>query len=1090
MATRVDADREFWRGVLLAGGSTTIPRWTLHPVPGVGEHEATVPDDVARAVHRLAQDLSIPLVSVLLAAHAKVLAALSGEQEVTTGYLTKDGGRPLPFRLTTEPGSWRALLLDSHRVASELLSHKDFPVDDLRRELGLPEPSAEIAFDPTGLGGDTTGDVDLTGDTVLWVGASRHGDRLVLRLRYRTDALDAECAARIAGYHLTALALIAADPDGEHGRQSLLSADELRFQLVGLAGPRRDLPDACMHELFEQRVRARPDAVAAVHGDRQWTYQELNSRANRLGRALLARGLRRESVVAVVTERNLDWMAAVLAVFKAGGVYLPIEPHFPADRIAAMLSRAECGIVLTEPGSTGSLDEALESLPDVHKLVIGAACDEDHADDDLGVAVAPDQLAYIYFTSGSTGEPKGAMCEHAGMLNHLYAKIDDLEIANGQVVAQTAPQCFDISLWQLVSALLVGGRTLLVEQDVILDVERFVDKITRGRVSVLQIVPSYLEVVLTYLEQHPRELPDLRCVSVTGEALKKELTQRWFAAEPGIRLVNAYGLTETSDDTNHEVMDRVPDRERVPLGPPVSNVRVYVVDEHLNPVPLGAPGEIVFSGVCVGRGYVNDPDRTKLAFMPDPHHEGARLYRSGDHGRWLPEGKLEFLGRRDTQVKIRGFRIEIGEIENTLLQVPGVRDGAVVVAERAGQSRHLVAFYSGPEPLPVDVLRNRLGASLPEYMVPSAFHWRESLPLTANGKTDKRALAALAGELDAVEEDRHAPGTPTEQRLAAAWAEVLGIPQAQIGRMDHFFDRGGTSLSAVKLAITLNRAVSLKDVTRHPVLADLAALVDGRSDRRSGLLQSLSEPGGAPAGALVCFPYAGGNAVNFQPMAKALRGSGIAVHAVELPGHDVAAESEPFAAMADVVEQVVGEITERGLTGVMLWGHSSGTAFAMETARRLQERGVGVQRVFLGAQLPGDAVERRDAVTELTGQSDSEIAARLSTDRGYTELHELDAQRADHVGAAYRHDCVSAHRYFADLLDTPPAVKLSAPVTVVVATDDPITADYPLHHRDWQFLADHVDLHVLAEGGHYFLRTCPSEAAQAVLHTVELLPSS
>src|SRR5437899_4610510 len=210
-----------------------------------------------------------------------------------------------------------------------------------------------------------------------------------------------------------------------------------------------------------------------------------------------------------------------------------------------------------------------------------------------------------------------------------------------------------------------------------------------ARVAVVQVVPSYLEVVLSYLEQRPRELPDLRCVVVTGEALKKELVQRWFAVKPAIKLVNAYGLTETSDDTNHEIMDSVPRRERVPLGRPINNVRVYVVDEHLSPVPLGAPGELVFSGICVGRGYINDPERTRRAFMADPHREGQRLYRSGDYGRWLPEGKLEFLGRRDTQVKISGFRIEIGEIENTLLRVPGVRDGAVVVIERADQSKHL-----------------------------------------------------------------------------------------------------------------------------------------------------------------------------------------------------------------------------------------------------------------------------------------------------------------------------------------------------------------------------------------------------------------
>jgi acyl-CoA synthetase (AMP-forming)/AMP-acid ligase II len=275
-------------------------------------------------------------------------------------------------------------------------------------------------------------------------------------------------------------------------------------------------------------------------------------------------------------------------------------------------------------------------------------------------------------------------------------------------------------------------------------------------------------------------------------------------------------------------MDRVPDADLVPLGRPVSNVHVYVLDEQLSPVPLGAPGAIAFSGVCVGRGYVNDPERTRQAFMADPHRGGQRLYLGGDYGRWRPDGKLEFLGRMDTQVKISGFRIEIGEIENTLLRVPGVRDGAVVVAGRDGQSKHLVAFYAGPRAVDAGVLRDRLAASLPGYMVPSAFHWREQLPLTANSKIDRKALTALAGELDTAEE-YDAPGTPTERRLAAAWATVLSIPRDQIGRLDDFFDRGGTSLSAVQLAIALDRSVTLKDITAHPVLGDLAGVIDGRS---------------------------------------------------------------------------------------------------------------------------------------------------------------------------------------------------------------------------------------------------------------------
>jgi amino acid adenylation domain-containing protein len=799
-------------------GFTAVPRWTLNPVPGVGEHETAIPAELVAALRRLANDLAVPLSSVLLTAHAKVLGALVGEREVCTGYAARTGA-PLPLRMTLGPRSWREALLETARAESELLAHGGLPPT---------EPLCETVFALAAGGGE------LTEGTALRVSFAEH-DGFALRLRYKTDVLDADCAARIAGYHLTALSLMATDPDAEHARQSLLSGEELRWQIHGLAGPRRELPDALAHELFEKRARAHPDAIAAVHGKRYVTYRELNARANQVARALLARGLAREGVVGVVTERNLDWMTAVLATFKAGGAYLPIEPHFPADRIARTLSRAGCRLVLTERSSTAMLDQALESLSGVEKLLIDAAYAEDHPDGDLGIPIAPDQLAYIYFTSGSTGEPKGAMCEHAGLLNHLFAKIDDLKIGEGDTVAQTAPQCFDISLWQLVSALLAGGRTLIVEQETILDARRFIDKIVEGRVAVVQVVPSYLEVLVSYLAQHPRELKDLRCVSATGEALKKELVQRWFAVQPEIKLVNAYGLTETSDDTNHEIMDRAPRRERVPLGRPINNVHIYVVDEHLSPVPLGAPGEIVFSGVCVGRGYINDPERTQRAFLPDPHRAGQRLYRSGDYGRWLPEGKLEFLGRRDSQVKISGFRIEIGEIENRLLRLPGVREGAVVVTERADRSKQLVAFYCADQPLDPSGMRDQLGASLPTYMVPSAFHWRPTLPVTGNGKTDKKALTALAGELDVAGQGHEGLSTATEHWLAAAWAEVLGLPKDQIGRRDHFFELGGTSLSALRLAIALDRAVSFKDLAAHPILGDQATLIDRRLEARGGV---------------------------------------------------------------------------------------------------------------------------------------------------------------------------------------------------------------------------------------------------------------
>jgi amino acid adenylation domain-containing protein len=804
---------------------TAIPRWTQERQPGQGRIEVAVPEDVRQAVLILSRMLDATPASLWMAAHARVLQALSGETEVTTGW--KDAAGTWPCELDLRLGSWHALVSSARTRQAHARAEQSGPGQASHEPAA---PGYEVVF---GTGHD--GDSGLAEGLVLgvWLRGAAGGE--ALSLRYRRDVLDEDAALRIAGYHLSAVRHLVADPESDPDDVDLVGPEERRVQLEQLAGPERPRPRRRFHELFEERVRQHPERIAAVQDPREWTYAELNARANRLARALLARGLRPEDIVAVVAERDLEWMAAVIGILKAGGAYLPIEPHFPADRIARTLTRAGARVVLTEGGSSTTLDEALEGMPAVTKVLFEDIEAEGHPADDLGMEVRPDQLAYVYFTSGSTGEPKGAMCEHDGMVNHLYAKIEDLGIRPGDVVAQTAPQCFDISLWQLVSALLVGGRTLIVGQDRILDVERFIDTVERGAVAVFQVVPSYLDAVVAYLGGKPRALPHLRCVSATGEALKRELVRRWFDVMPDVKLVNAYGLTETSDDTNHEVMSAAPPGGSVPLGPPIPNVRIHILDERQRLVPLGAPGEIAFSGVCVGRGYINDPERTAQAYSTDPYVDGARLYRAGDYGRWSPDGKLEYLGRRDNQVKISGFRIEIGDIENALLRVPGVRDGAVVVGEgavvgeSAGQSKFLVAFYSGNRPLEVDEIRSGMAARVPGYMVPSAYRWQESLPLTGNGKIDRKALTRMAREVVPEAGTATEALSATEQRLAEAWATVLGLPVGRIGGQDSFFALGGTSLSAVKLAVLLKRAVSIKDIMQTPILADLAALLEASS---------------------------------------------------------------------------------------------------------------------------------------------------------------------------------------------------------------------------------------------------------------------
>ncbi|MGI9624139.1 MAG: alpha/beta fold hydrolase, partial [Acidimicrobiales bacterium] len=458
---------------------------------------------------------------------------------------------------------------------------------------------------------------------------------------------------------------------------------------------------------------------------------------------------------------------------------------------------------------------------------------------------------------------------------------------------------------------------------------------------------------------------------------------------------------------------------------------------------------------------------------------GNRLYRSGDFGRWRPDGKLEFLGRRDAQVKIRGFRIEIGEIENTLALIDGVRQGAVVITGEDDNSKQLVAFYAGAEH-PVDALRDHLGKSLPEYMVPSAFHWQDELPLSDNGKINRRALRDLAAHLESGVVEYQPPVTPTESHLAEMWAGILDMPVGEIGRRDHFFDRGGSSLSAVELVIGLDNAVSLKQVTAAPVLADMARVVDGDSVEEAGLLHRLSPPRGEGSPSLVCFPYAGGNAVNFQAVAQVLRDVQVSMYAVELPGHQLVGFDDDFVSIDEVAERVVAEVSGLSSGPVALWGHSAGSALALEVARRLEEAEREVQAVFIGGQLLGDVSTRRAHLDELTGTSDRKIVASVSAGSGYGDLEGLDATQVGHLGAAIRHDVVASNRYLIDRLENADGARLAAPVVVAAAKDDGAATGLAERYTEWARFSDEVQCRELETGGHFFIRTEPELAASII----------
>ncbi|WP_327341300.1 amino acid adenylation domain-containing protein [Streptomyces europaeiscabiei] len=1068
---------------------TRIPRWVASGGATPAEEGELVvrlpadrnPDGAAAATGPTADAETLRL-----AVLTKVLSAVTAEKTVTVGHVpaAAPDGPVTPHTLTVgiPDGTW-------HDVVAAVAAERDRTAAGHPADPGGTPHDIVLDMRPATAPQDPARSDPLAPDTALRLSWAAHTTRPVLRVQYRTDAVDATYAARLGAYVRTAFEHLTTEPDAAHHLLDLLSDDEREHHLTGLAGEAVPLPDAMFPRLFEARVRAHPHAAAVSRGGTTWDYADLNAAANRVAAALLARGLRSEDVVAVVMDRTLPWAAAVLGVLKAGGAYLPVRPDFPARRVATQLDRSACRFVLGQESArtliadTAEVSGRARTCLLVDDLLADGLPGDGTDARDPEVEIRPDQLAYVYFTSGSTGAPKGAQCEHAGMVNHLYAKIDSVGLREGDVVSQTASQCFDISLWQLVAPLLVGASARIVDTETQLDPEHFLAELDLARVSVAQLVPSYFEILLGELERRPRDLGVLRSISITGEALKLDPVRRWFAIQPHVQLVNAYGATEVSDDTMHEVLTAPPVRDFVSVGRSLRNVRTYVLDEHGRLAPLGTPGEIVFAGVSVGRGYINDEERTRQAFVTDPYVPGERMYRTGDFGRWLPEGTIEFLGRRDQQVKIRGFRIEIGEIENKLRAATGVRDCVVLAEHTTGTEKSLVAFVAAGQQAEEEALHRHLAALLPAYMVPSPIHRLDALPLNENGKVDKKALAALAQTLGHAQGSKATPENATERWLATEWAEALGVPVERIGRRDDFFALGATSLTAVRLVVKLDRAVSLKQLLTTPVLADLARLIDSggaADDTGHGLLQRLATPAANAVATLVCFPYAGGNAVNFQLLAKRLAEHRVTVLSVEPPARDFTGTAELPQDVAQIARRVHDEV-RRDVTGpVMLWGHCAGTAHALATARLLEASGAELTRVFVGAMLLDPVAALEAETAEVSALSAAEITQRLLAESVYVELDGLKPERADLVGTAYRHDVCTTNAHLLELHADPQAHRVEAPVHVVLAADDPTTARGPERYRDWKVVADRVELHELAEGGHYFTSTRPQETADII----------
>ncbi|MGW3916623.1 amino acid adenylation domain-containing protein, partial [Streptomyces sp. NPDC005070] len=664
-------------------------------------------------------------------------------------------------------------------------------------------------------------------------------------VEYSTDLFDAATVGDIVDRWLRLLRAVVADPGRRIGRVDVLSADELRALLPAVDGRSEELPQSGLTALFERQVRADPAAVAVTSGEVTLTYGELNARANRLAHALIARGVGPERLVALALPRSAELVVAVLAVLKAGAAYVPVDPRYPAARIAHLLRDARPSLLVTT-SRTGELPGA----DPVERLLLDAVDLDGLPDTDPEVPLDPAHPAYVIYTSGSTGDPKGVVVPHRNVVRLFDTTRELFGFCADDVWTLFHSYAFDFSVWELWGPLLHGGRLVVVDHETSRSPHRFLELLAQERVTVLNQTPSAFYQLMRADEEAPgsgRSLA-LRTVVFGGEALEHARLASWYERHPddAPRLVNMYGITETTVHVTYAALDRS-GTAAGEIGAAVPDLRTYVLDAHLRPVPPGVPGELYVAGAGLARGYLNRPGLTAGRFVADPFGPaGTRMYRSGDVVRRCASGSprpeagedsLRFVGRADDQVKVRGFRIELGEIEAALATHPGVAQVAVLARHDRTDDTRLVAYLvPAPDaaPRPAE-LRGHLRERLPEYMVPAAFVTLESLPLTANGKLDRRALPAP--DLAPANTGR-APRTPQEQILCELFAEVLGVAGA--GVEDSFFDLGGHSLLATRLAArvraTLGVELELRTLFETPTPAGVACALAGARPAQSALL--------------------------------------------------------------------------------------------------------------------------------------------------------------------------------------------------------------------------------------------------------------
>lgn len=836
---------------------TDRPRPPVQTFRG-GSCSVVLDSRVKTALEGVAAASSASLHSLCLAAFFVLLYRYSGQTDILIGEpkscrsfsLAESMGyfiNPVVMRADLSGNPRFSSLLDQvHRTAADGFAHGDYPFSLLVQQLrAAPDPSrpalhqvalawqkttkqvgmqiASFALNESGgkLGNEAFELESLALDhrpapLDMTLHMAEMANSLGATLEYNQYLFNKDSAGRMLGHFRNLLESIAAGPEQRISALRLLDDGESRRILVEWNRTRDDAPlDTPVHRIFEAQAGRTPHAVALACGARRMTYAELDDCSSRVAARLQALGVGPDVLAAVCLERSVEMIVALLGVMKAGGAYLPLDPNYPAERLQFMLEDSRARVLITH-------SSLLHRLPEVSGRTLLIDSLPGQAPPLVRPRLSPDNLAYAIYTSGSTGTPKGVLLHHRGLTNLVLAQTRGFGLTPQSRVLQFASFSFDASVSEIFMALTTGAALYLAPAETLLSPSGLVRLMQEEEITTITLPPSFLTMVA------PEQLPHLSCLISAGEACPWDLALRW---RQGRRFFNAYGPTETTiGPAYHEVTGMVEGTHSVPVGRPIANTRFYILDEHLTPVPEGAAGELYIGGAGLARGYLNQPAATAEKFLPDPFADtpGSRLYRTGDLARYLPGGAVELLGRVDHQVKVRGFRIELSEIEAALENQPGVLSAVVLAREGSRGERYLAAYVVPADPL-LDAakLRASLKRRLPDYMVPAWIVILDKLPLTANGKVDRKALPDPRTLPGAGSDTSGPPRNELERTIAAIWADALEIPK--VGIHDNFFDLGGHSLliPRVHAAIQdrLGRELPMTDLFRHPTVAALAECI-------------------------------------------------------------------------------------------------------------------------------------------------------------------------------------------------------------------------------------------------------------------------